>query len=258
LFEITQQEELETPETLSEVQAEAQAEVQDEVQDEVQADLSGVLHGDQVEVESHGVELVMESRNWYVGQNERLFKVILLVCTICLLCLAFIFYLYFTWPKPTYFAVTEDLRIMEMPPLSEPLIESHTLTNWVGDVVVRALSLNFLNWRRTLTDLRAEFDPAGFESFLESLKSGGHLEKIEKERLSLSIQISGAPVVTSNEVKAGVMAWKLEMPLVLSYESSTGVVASQKLLAEVVVQRTKTSLNPRGVVIRQIVLTKAL
>jgi intracellular multiplication protein IcmL len=208
-------------------------------------------------IEGHGAELVIESRNWYLGQNQKLFKVLFLLTVLLL----FSFFLN-GWqivfrPEPRYFAVTHDLRILEMPPLSEPVVESRSLSNWAGDVLVRALSLNFLTWRQTLSDLRSDFEPAGFESFIESLKSGGHLEKIEKERLSLSALISGAPVVTKSFVRDGVMNWHMEMPLVLSYESSTGVVASQKLLAEMVIQRTQTSLNPRGVVIRQIVLSKA-
>jgi intracellular multiplication protein IcmL len=212
---------------------------------------------DEAEAGEHGAGLVIESRNWHLGQNRRLFKVLMFLCPILLVSLLLNAWQVVARPEPRYFAVTRDLRIIEMPPLSEPVVESKSLTNWAGDVVIRALSLNFLTWRQTLSDLRGEFDPGGFESFMSSLKSGGHLEKIEKERLSLSALISGAPVVTMSAVKGGVMTWKMEMPLVLSYESSTGVVASQKLLAEVVVQRTETSRNPRGVVIRQIVLTKA-
>jgi intracellular multiplication protein IcmL len=206
---------------------------------------------------AHGAELVIESRSWYLGLSKKLFKCLAFVCPALLLSLGLNFWLAFSKPGPVYFAVTRDLRVKEMSPLSEPSIESRSLSDWAGDVVVRSLSLNFLTWRQTLSDLRDEFDPAGFESFLESLKSGGHLEKIEKERLSLSSIISGAPVITQAGVKAGVMTWKLEMPMVLSYESSSGVVASQRLIAEVFVQRTNANLNPRGVVIRQIVLAKA-
>jgi intracellular multiplication protein IcmL len=210
-----------------------------------------------VDGEGRGVEVVIESRDWYLGQNRRLFKVLSYALPILLLSLALNFWQVAKRPEPRYFAVTRDLRVMDMPPLSEPAIESRSLGNWAGDVVVRALSLNFLTWRQTLSDLRGEFDPAGFESFLGSLKEGGHLEKIEKERLSLSSLISGAPVVTGSGLRGGVMTWRLEMPLTLSYESSSGVVASQRLLAEVVVERVKPSLNPKGVVIKQIVLTAA-
>jgi intracellular multiplication protein IcmL len=69
--------------------------------------------------------------------------------------------------------------------------------------------------------------------------------------------VSGAPVVVASGLRGSVMTWRLEMPLALSYESSAGVVATQRLLAEVEVQRTQTVKNPRGVVIRQMVLTRS-
>jgi intracellular multiplication protein IcmL len=160
-------------------------------------------------------------------------------------------------PEPRYFAVTRDLRVLEMPPLTEPVIGNQALLNWTADVMVKSLSLNFLTWRRTLSEIRDDFDGQGYESFLAALESGGHLKKIEAERLSLSCVVSGAPVVVSSGVKGGVMTWRLETPLSLSYESSAGVVATQRLLAEVEVQRTPTTKNPRGVAIRQMVLTRS-
>ncbi|MDR1052157.1 MAG: DotI/IcmL/TraM family protein, partial [Deltaproteobacteria bacterium] len=162
-----------------------------------------------------------------------------------------------TGEEPRYFGFTRDLRLIEMPPLSEPVADSHSISNWLADVVTKSLSLNFLRWRQTLTEVRPEFDPAGFESFVKALEAGGQIKKIEEERLSLSCVVGGAPVVTGSRTRNGVMTWSVEMPLVLSYESSTGVVASQKLLAEIAVQRTRTTVNPRGVVIRQLVLNKA-
>jgi intracellular multiplication protein IcmL len=205
----------------------------------------------------YGAEIVIESRQWYKSQSGALLKIMTVMSLCCLLSLVFNFYQFFSEPEPKYFGLTRDLRILEMPPLSEPVVDGQTISNWVTDVVTRSLSLNFLHFRQTLSEVKPEFDPAGFESFLKSLDSGGHLKKIEQERLSLSCVIGGAPVITSSVVKRGVMTWTIELPLTLSYESSSGVIANQKLLAEVLVQRTKTSLNPRGIVIRQLLLTKA-
>jgi intracellular multiplication protein IcmL len=210
-----------------------------------------------LKIPPHGTEVVIESRNWYLGQNEKLFKVLTITAAVLLISLGLNAYFSIFRPQPKYFAVTRDLRVLEMPPLSEPVVGNQALINWAADAVTGSLSLNFLSWRRTLSESRENFDREGFDSFLEALKSGGHLEKIEQERLSLSCVIAGAPVVTQSGLKNAVMTWKLEMPLALSYESSSGVVASQKLLAEVEVKRTDTVNNPRGVVIRQMILSKS-
>jgi intracellular multiplication protein IcmL len=49
----------------------------------------------------------------------------------------------------------------------------------------------------------------------------------------------------------------VEVPLVLSYETSAGVEGSQRLLAEVEIRKAKTSENPRGLAISRVVLSKA-
>jgi intracellular multiplication protein IcmL len=204
-----------------------------------------------------GAELVTGSRNWYVRQNVGLFKCLLISLSCLLLSLGGNVWQHVNAPEPRYFGLTKDLRLLEMPPLHEPVVDTQALSNWTVGVVTRSLSLNFLTWRRTLSEAREDFDPSGFDSFLNSLNAGGQLEKIENERLSLSCVIDGAPVVVSSGLKNGVMTWRLELPLTLSYESSSGVAAVQKLLAEALVQRAKTTVNPRGLVIRQIILSKA-
>jgi intracellular multiplication protein IcmL len=52
------------------------------------------------------------------------------------------------------------------------------------------------------------------------------------------------------------MTWKVEMPLIVSYQSSAGIVLTQKLLAEVWVERVDSSQNPEGIVISSLSLGK--
>jgi intracellular multiplication protein IcmL len=156
-----------------------------------------------------------------------------------------------------YFAVTPDLRVMEMAPVSEPFVSPQALLNWAGETVTRAMSLDFLHWRRKLGDVRPDFDPEGFASFVNALTEGGHISKIVSERLNLSAVMEGAPVIVSQGVERGRMTWRIEMPVVVSYQTSSGVAATQRLLAEVTAQRVPPSQNPRGVVIRQVILSRA-
>jgi intracellular multiplication protein IcmL len=145
-----------------------------------------------------------------------------------------------------------------MPALSEPFVSSESLINWTGEVVCGAMSLDFLHWKKKLMDLRENFDPQGFESFVGSLESGGHLKKIEGERLSLSAVLTDAPVIVSQGPVKGRMTWKIEMPILVSYQSSVGISATQKLLAEVMVERVPPTQNPKGIKIRQLVLSKVV
>jgi intracellular multiplication protein IcmL len=203
-----------------------------------------------------GAEYVLGSRDYLVEQNKKLFCVIKLCLPMLVLSIALAFFLAVKGSEVRYFAVTPDLRVMEMGSLSEPFITSEGLINWAGEVVCGSLSLDFLHWKKKLMDLRGDFDPEGFESFVGSLESGGHIKKIEEERLSLSAVMTDAPVIVSQGVERGRMTWKIEMPLMISYQSSIGISATQKLLGEIVVERVKPSQNPKGVAIRQVVLSR--
>jgi hypothetical protein len=216
-------------------------------------DGTGVVPGDGANGH-HGPELVLESKNWFLGHNRKLFKILAYCCLVLLLSAGLNAWLLFSGPAPVYFAVTNDMRVQDMPPLGEPAIENRSLGNWAGNVVAKSLSLDFLTWRKTLLDLKGEFDPDGFESYLRSLESGGYLVKVEKKRMSLSCLVEGAPVITNSGPVDGVMTWQMEMPLALSYESSEGLVSRLNVIAEVSVKRTSLDQNARGVAIKRIVL----
>lgn len=79
---------------------------------------------------------------------------------------------------------------------------------------------------------------------------------IKDKRLSVSSAITAAPVIVSSGLLDGKMTWRIEFPLVMSYESSQGVESTQNLMATVLVRRANTVKTPRGVAIHQIVLKR--
>jgi intracellular multiplication protein IcmL len=230
------------------------AEAGSEIPSETPADSGRPIWGG----EYQGLELVTGSRTWYLGQNARLTKLSLALAIAALAGLALAACMLIFPPEPKYFAVTADLRVLEMPPLSEPVVSDQAILNWSAEVLAKSLSLNFLTFRRTLAEVRGDFDSRGYDSYVKALDEAGHLKKIEAERLSLSCVVDGAPVVVDKGLERGVMTWRLETPLTLSFESSSGVVATQRLVAETLVRRAPTTSTPRGVVIRQVILGPAV
>jgi hypothetical protein len=53
-------------------------------------------------------------------------------------------------------------------------------------------------------------------------------------------------------VVKGVYRWRVEVPVILEYESSQGVTNKNKLLAVVMVERQDTRKKPKGIAIEQI------
>jgi intracellular multiplication protein IcmL len=171
--------------------------------------------------------------------------------------LAVIAMLVLTRPTPRYFAATPDLRLAPLVPLDKPVLTQQGLLNWVAETISNAVSLDFLEWREKLTRAREHFEEEAFASFVASLNSSGVLDMIRDKRLSVSAVVTRAPVIIASGLVGGKATWKIEFPLVVSYESSQGVESTQNLMATVLVRRTSTVTSPRGVVIQQVVLKRS-
>ena len=194
--------------------------------------------------------------NWYRAQFRRAMKLALALTVALCASLGVAAILLLNQPKSQYFAATPDLRLAPMVPLDQPLLTQEGLLTWASNAITGAMSLNFLEWREKLETIRPHFDDAAYKSFLASLQSSGVLDMIRDKRLSASAVATRAPVIIASGLVSGKATWKVEFPLIVSYESSQGVESTQKLLATVLVCRASTAKTPRGVVIQQVVLKR--
>jgi intracellular multiplication protein IcmL len=193
---------------------------------------------------------------WYRSQYQRSMKLALALVLALLAAVAVIAFLILTRPTPKYFAATPDLRLAPLVPLDKPVLTQQGLLNWVSETITNAVSLDFLEWRDKLSRVRENFEDEAFKSFLASLQSSGILDMIKDKRLSVSAVVTRAPVIIASGLINGKATWKIEFPLVVSYESSQGVESTQHLMATVLVCRAATVTTPRGVVIQQVVLKR--
>ena len=194
--------------------------------------------------------------HWYQTHYRRAMQLALVLS--CVLCLSVVVIgiLIWTRPTPVFFAATPDLRLAPMVPLDKPVLTQQGLLNWATETVTNAVSLDFLEWRKKLTAAREHFSEGAYKSFLESLQSSGILSMIQEKRLSASAVVTQAPVIVASGMLDGKASWKIEFPIIISYESSQGVESTQKLLAVVLVRRASTVRSPRGVVVEQVVLKR--
>lgn len=201
-----------------------------------------------------GGGVVMESRGWYRDKFRQ-------VVTICM-ALAGMLALSFganvvqgvSRPDPVYFAVSDDLRIKQLTPLDEPSVSQSALFNWTTRTITKTFNLDFLHWREQLMSVKPEYTDDCFKQLIKSLKNAGNLDMIRDRRLVLSAVVKNAPTITAKGVINGHMAWKMEFPISLSYESSERVVATQDLLCSVMVRRVSVLDHPRGIRLAQLVL----
>lgn len=201
-------------------------------------------------------QTLMGGLSWYRNNFRHAMKLVLAMIFALCIALGIIAFLLLNQPKPQYFAATPDLRLAPLVPLDKPVLTQQGLLNWVSETITNAMSLDFLDWRKKLDAMREHFDDDAYKSFLESIKSSGVLEMIQDKRLSASAIVTKAPVIIASGLVGGIATWRVEFPLIVSYESSQGVESTQHLLATVLVRRASTAKTARGVVIQQIVLKR--
>ena len=205
---------------------------------------------------AYNAETIIGGLGWYRSQYQRAMKLAVGLVLVLIVCIAVVALLIVKQPTPRYFAATPDLRLAPLIPLDKPVLSQQGLLNWVTETISNAVSLDFLEWREKLSNTRENFEEAAYKSFLASLQSSGVLDMIKEKRLSVSAVVTRAPVITASGLVGGKATWKIEFPLIVSYESSQGVESTQRLMATVLVARASTVLTPRGVVIQQVVLKR--
>lgn len=199
--------------------------------------------------------LITESRLWFRDQYRRMTLLSSALALVAALSIMLNVVQVIFREKPVYFAQTPDLRITKMIGLDEPYIEQQGLTDWTVGVVGKTLSLGFLDWRTKLTDVQMYFQEEAFAGYIASMKAAGTLELIESKRLIMNPSQESSPIISASGLnEAGVMAWKIEYPVNISYESSQGVFLNQSLSVTVVVERVSTLDNKVGLKIRQLIL----
>ncbi|MCL1889481.1 MAG: DotI/IcmL family type IV secretion protein [Desulfovibrionaceae bacterium] len=171
----------------------------------------------------YNAEAVFGGIGWYKSQFHRAMKMALGMALALIVALAVIAFQVMNKPTPRYFAATPDLRLAPLIPLDKPVLTQQGLLNWATKTISNAVSLDFLEWREKLTRSREHFEEEAFKSFVASLNSSGVLDMIRDKRLSVSAAVTRAPVIIASGLVGGKATWKIEFPLVVSYESSQGV-----------------------------------
>jgi intracellular multiplication protein IcmL len=155
--------------------------------------------------------------------------------------------------KIRYFATDPEGGIREVVPLEKPIQSVGEVLNWATDSVTKSLTFDFANYQQQLNDYRLEFTSDGWQSYQEALKRQKLIEMIIREQVVTTVIPSGAPVVLAKGIiEGGKFGWRIQMPLLITYESASSK-NSQPLMVEVVVARRPESENPRGLGIAQLV-----
>jgi intracellular multiplication protein IcmL len=151
-----------------------------------------------------------------------------------------------------YFAVDPQGGIREVEPLSRPIQSTTQVLNWSVDAIVRSLTIGFATYQQDMSNSKLFFTAAGWRGFEQALTQNGILDTIVAQKYVTHVVPTGAPVVIHSGNSADGFAWRIEMPIMVTFESASGRTNKSLTVEAVVVRRPETE-HPSGLGISQIV-----
>jgi hypothetical protein len=151
---------------------------------------------------------------------------------------------------PRNFAVTNDFRVQELPPLEEEYYTDARLTQWVMQCVPEVLGLDFDKWRKAIYFAQDVFSQPAYDSYLAMLQEKGWLDLVQKKRLLIRCGATSPAVVVKRWVEGGRHTWEVQMPIMISLDATQGSLKQSTYTARLIIERCSTRETPRGVRIK--------
>lgn len=196
-------------------------------------------------------------RNAFYRDGQRKTLLILLVSLVLNAMLGvLLFYLMTHPPAPKYFATSINGRITPLFPLDEPNQSDSAVLQWANQAAIAAYTYNFVNYREELQASSGFFTSEGWTQFLEALQESNNLDAVKAKKLIVSAVATRAPVILQKGVLNGRFSWRIQMPVLVTYQSASEFT-QQNNVVTMLVMRVSTLNSPRGIGIAQFVVGPA-
>ncbi len=202
------------------------------------------------EIKNSGLAMVLMRNAFYRDSYRRVAMLLTIIFFInCGLVVAII-YKYLTPPQPQYFATTAAGRIIEIHKLTDPTVSDQDVIQFVTNGVQQAFSLDYVHWRQQLNAVnRNYFSPEGFRDFFKALMDSNNLNTLIKYKMVSSATLTAAPQITSTMIVGGHYAWKVNMPLLITFDSDATQVPKIIMNVSVIVMRMPVQDFPAQIAI---------
>jgi len=153
-------------------------------------------------------------------------------------------------PENRYFATTEDGRLVPMVALSEPNLSVPALMSWSAQAATEVMTFGFNDYKRRLQESSRNFTRPGWGSFTSALEKSRIIEMVETNQQVVSAAPSSAPVLVSEGLVAGRYQWRVQVPLVVTYQAGS-MQRTDKMMISLTIVRVPRLESANGIGIEQ-------
>ena len=132
---------------------------------------------------------------------------------------------------------TSDGENTRLQSLAGPINTNAEIRNWVVNSVVQAYTMSFANPEASLAVSRPNFTPGGWAGFKKALEDSGNLKSVSENKYFTTAIPNGAPVLLDSPPVDGKPTWKFQIPILVTYTSSSKQVTSKYLVTALAVSQ---------------------
>jgi intracellular multiplication protein IcmL len=187
------------------------------------------------------------SYRWLLSLNACLFVILLALS-------AWSVYLYRLKPQAIYFPTTPQGKLIVDPPVNQAYLSDEEVLSWASKVAILVYDFDYVNYRQSLQNLRTYFTQTGHAEYLKALAFSTNVAAVKQNKQVVSAEVNGTPFVKNKGVKNGFFFWEVMVPLLISYENSSGKIFQQNVHATMVIVRGSTLEFPQGLSVYQMIL----
>ncbi len=156
--------------------------------------------------------------------------------------------------EPRYFQVKLEQGKKQFTPLQAlngRLFSRQDLLMWVQEVVGNVYTFNAITYKQKFDYLLAnDFTSDGANSFRQTLADSQLVNQVITQQVNLTGLVSGQPVILQEGSLMGQYTWKVQMPVLLTFENANQV-STKRILVTVLIVNVPTQQSPQAVAIKE-------
>lgn len=192
----------------------------------------------------------LSKNDFYRGTYPKVLKLLIYLTISAFFLLMFVGYYVVSPHKAEYFMVRQNNQAELTPALDYPIVSRSEILRWSSQSVISVYNFDFSNWEVRVKEVAPLFTPNGFDRFQDALKLDGVLSGIVEQKLQVTAVVTGPPVIIAEGILAGRYTWKVNLPVLLTYISSSEV-RQRSIYVTMVITRISVLDSPRGYAIEQ-------
>lgn len=191
----------------------------------------------------------LSKNDFYRGTYPKVLKLLVYLTISAFFLLMLIGYYVIFLHKAQYFMVQQNNQYLT-PALDYPIVSRSEILRWSSQAVISVYNFDFSNWEVRIKETTPLFTSNGFDRFQDALKLDGVLGGIVEQKLQVTAVVTGPPVITAEGIIGGRYSWKVNLPVLLTYISSSEV-RQRSIYVTMVIARISVLDSPRGYAIEQ-------